>query len=250
MSPAPIRFVLFDYGNTLVPYGRREAGVLDGVLADAVARWVPGVEAASFRGAVGRVKEGLIRGALESGDEVGNGELALALARAAGAPRDPPGMAADLEARVASSFVEVLRLPPDVLPVLDELAARYTLGLLSNWYLPAPLHRSLENFGIRGRLAAAVVSGEIGRVKPHRSAFEALLRPLGADPAECAFVGDNLHADIGGAAALGMRTVHTREWLEGALAHDARPGGGPARPDAVIDRLVDLPAALEALEAA
>jgi putative hydrolase of the HAD superfamily len=250
VSRAPIRFVLFDYGNTLVPYGRREAAVLDGVLADAVARWISGVDAATFRGEVGRVKESLIRGALESGDEVGNGELALALARAAGAPGAPPGMAADLEARVAASFVEVLRLPPDVLPVLDALAPRYTLGLLSNWYLPAPLHRSLEIFGIRGRLAAAVVSGEIGRVKPHRSAFEALLGPLGADPGECAFVGDNLHADIEGAAALGMRTVHTREWLEDALGLDAHPGGASAAPDAVIDRLVDLPAALEALEAA
>lgn len=249
MSRGRIRFVLFDYGNTLVPYGRREAAVLDRVLADAVARWIPGVEAAAFAGAVGRVKNGLIRGALRSGEEVANGDLALALAREAGAPAAPPGMAADLEARVSRAFVDVLRLPPDVLPVLDSIKNRYTLGLLSNWYLPAPLHRSLEAFGIRSRLAAAVVSGEIGRVKPHRSAFEALLRPLGASPGECAFVGDNLHADIEGAAALGMRTIHTREWIGGALDGDAGASGSAA-PDRVIDRLADLPSVLEGMEAA
>src|SRR5258706_2065338 len=91
------------------------------------------------------------------------------------------------------------------------LAARHRLGLVSNYYLPGPLRRSLERFGIAGRLGAAVVSGEIGWVKPRPEPFREALRLLGADPGECVFVGDNLHADVGGAAALGMRTVHLRE---------------------------------------
>lgn len=248
MSRARLRFVLFDYGNTLVPYGRREAAVLDREVAACVARWIPGVVAEAFLPVVGRVKEDLIAGALESGVEVRNADLARALARSAGSgDAVPPGMEEDLERSVAAAFVDVLTLPPDVLPVLDGLRRRFTLGLLSNYYLPAPLHRSLEAFGIRERLAAAVVSGEIGLVKPHPGAFEALLGALDASPGECAFVGDNLRADIAGAAAMGMRTVHTVEFAAGALPGDvpgAAPGGGP---DRVVERLADLPAALEGL---
>ncbi len=245
-----LRFVIFDYGNTLVPYGREEAGELDRVLADALARWFPGTDPEALRPSVGRVKEGLLRGAAASGREVTNAEFVGALARAAGGDGVPPGMEEDLERRAGEAFLRSLRLPPGVVPLLDSLSRRWTLGLLSNFYLPAPLHRSLEDFGIRRRLAAAVVSGEIGRVKPHPEAFRALLRPLGAAPEECVFVGDNLRADVAGAAALGMRTVHTREWLAGALLLDAEEADAGVRPDRVVDRLADLPAALESLDPA
>ena len=195
------------------------------------------------------MKEELIRGTRATGREVSNADLARALARAAGAREVPPGLEEELEARVEEAFVRTLRLPPDTLPVLDALAPRYRLGLVSNYYLPRPLVRSLERFGIRGRLAAAVVSGEVGWVKPRPEPFREALRVLGAGPEECIFVGDNLHADVGGASALGMRTVLTREWLADALPADRADAGGDgdARPDAVIERLADLPAAVEAL---
>ena len=118
---------------------------------------------------------------------------------------------------------------------------------MSNWYLPRPLHLSLERLGIRPHLAAAVVSAEVGFAKPRPEPFLAALRALGADPAECVFVGDNPAADVAGAAALGMRTVLTREWHADALASDLPEGAAHPAPDRVVDRLADLPAALDSL---
>jgi putative hydrolase of the HAD superfamily len=242
------RFVLFDYGNTLVPYGMREAAEVDRVLAVAVARRVPGADASRLLPEVARVRDALIRGTRTTGREVTSADLTRALAAAAGAGEPPPGLEAELEAGAGEAFVACLRLPPDTLPVLDALAARYRLGVVSNYYLPRPLLHSLERLGIAARLEAAVVSGEVGWVKPRPEPFREALRRLGAEPAECIFVGDNLHADVGGAGALGMRTVHTREWIGGALALDLADQEGGGRPDAVIERLAELPAALEAME--
>jgi putative hydrolase of the HAD superfamily len=240
----PARFVLFDYGNTLVPYGRREAEAVDRVVADSVARRVPGLDPGAFTAAASRVKDDLIRGARLSGREVTNGEYCRALAAAAGLRGEPAGLAGELEERVGEAFVRVLRLPPDTLPVLDALAGSHRLGLVSNYYLPGPLRRSLDRFGITPRLGAAVISGEVGWVKPRPEPFLEALRILGAEPGECIFVGDNLDADVGGAAALGMRTVHVREWLDGALEADRAHG---PRPDRVVGRLSDLPEAVASL---
>ncbi len=244
----PLRYVLFDYGNTLVPYGRTEAGAVDRVVAEAVARRAPGLDPGGFAAAAARVKDDLIRGTRATGREVANADFARALAAAAGLPRVPPGLAEELEERVGEAFVRVLRLPPDTLPVLDALGERHRLGLVSNYYLPGPLRRSLERFGIARRLGASVVSGEVGWVKPRPEPFREVLRLLGAEPGECVFVGDNLHADVGGASALGMRTVHLREWLGDALPVDLGDEDRGPRPDRVVDRLADLPAAVASLE--
>lgn len=242
------RFVLFDYGNTLVPWGTRESAAVDRVVARTVAARVPGLDAASFEGRAAGVRDALIRGTRATGREVANEEFAAALAREAGIGAAPPGLAAALEERVGEAFVGALRLPPDTLPVLDALREGRRLGLVSNYYLPRPLHLSLDRLGIRPRLSAAVVSGEVGFVKPRPEPFLAALELLGADPRECVFVGDNPSADVAGAAALGMRTVLTREWHATALPADRDPGEGAApAPDRVVDRLADLPAALDAL---
>jgi HAD superfamily hydrolase (TIGR01509 family) len=243
----PARFILFDYGNTLVPFGCGEAAVVDRVVAEAVARRVPGLEPAAFVPEACRVKDRLLRRVRETGREVTNGEYCLALAAAAGLPGDPGDLSRELEERVGEAFVRVLRLPPDTIPVLDALGDAHRLGLVSNYYLPGPLRRSLDRFGISGRLDAAVVSAEVGWAKPRPEPFLEVLRLLGAEPRECIFVGDNLHADVGGASALGMRTVHVREWLGGALPSDVDDAYGGPRPDRVVDRLADLPRAVASL---
>jgi putative hydrolase of the HAD superfamily len=241
------RFVLFDYGNTLVPFGRAEAGIVGRAAAEAVTERVQGIDPAAFARRADRVRDDLIRATRVTGREVTNAEFARALAVEAGLPDAPRGFEEELEARVGEAFVRVLRLPPDTLPVLDALSARRRLGLVSNFYLPRPLRRSLDRLGIRPRLSAAVISAEVGWVKPRPEPFLAALDALDADPRDCVFVGDNPAADVAGAAALGMRTVLTREWHGGALAADLEDAGGGPGPDLVVERLADLPAALETL---
>lgn len=240
-------FVLFDYGNTLVPYGRAEAAAVERAAADAVAARVPHLDPVSFAARAARVRDELILGTRRTGREVTNAEFARALSLEAGLDGTPDGLEGELEACVGEAFVRVLRLPPDTLPVLDALAARHRLGLVSNYYLARPLRRSLDRLGIRSRLAAAVVSAEVGWVKPRPEPFLAALAALEAEPARCVFVGDNPAADVAGAAALGMRTVLSREWHAQALPSDREDAAAGPPPDVVVDRLADLPAALETL---
>jgi HAD superfamily hydrolase (TIGR01458 family) len=72
--------------------------------------------------------------------------------------------------------------------------------------------------------------------KPSAPYFEAALEALEADPEHAWMVGDDVDADIGGAAALGMHTILVRT---GKFRDDA--GAWSASPEAVVDSIVDVP---------
>src|SRR5215831_5709769 len=76
--------------------------------------------------------------------------------------------------------------------------------------------------------------------KPSASYFEAALEALDADPERAWMVGDDVDADIGGAAALGMHTILVRT---GKFRDDA--GAWSAQPEAVLDSIADVPGFLE-----
>jgi HAD superfamily hydrolase (TIGR01458 family) len=76
--------------------------------------------------------------------------------------------------------------------------------------------------------------------KPSRSYFEAALAAVDADPERAWMIGDDVDSDIGGAAALGMRTILVRT---GKFRDEA--GAWSASPDAVLDSIADVAAFLE-----
>jgi HAD superfamily hydrolase (TIGR01458 family) len=78
--------------------------------------------------------------------------------------------------------------------------------------------------------------------KPSAAYFEAALEALDADPERTWMVGDDVDADVGGAAALGMRTILVRT---GKFRSDA--GAWSAEPDAVLDSIADVPTFLESV---
>jgi HAD superfamily hydrolase (TIGR01458 family) len=86
--------------------------------------------------------------------------------------------------------------------------------------------------------AAATTATVLG--KPSASYFEAALEELDADPPQAWMVGDDVDVDIGGAAALGMRTILVRT---GKFRDDA--GAWSVSPDAVVDSIADVPAWFE-----
>jgi putative hydrolase of the HAD superfamily len=106
--------------------------------------------------------------------------------------------------------------------LLESLRARgLKLGLVSNAFDPPwLLHRDLERMGVAERLDTAVFSSELGRRKPDPAIFERALEALGVEAGRALFVGDSLVADVGGAAALGMRTVQAL-WFRADDAPDA-----------------------------
>lgn len=81
------------------------------------------------------------------------------------------------------------------------------LGIVSNAFdPPALLHRDLERLGVAERVDAAVFASDVGWRKPHPAIFERALELLEVSAERTLFVGDSLGGDLGGAAALGMRT--------------------------------------------
>jgi HAD superfamily hydrolase (TIGR01549 family) len=117
----------------------------------------------------------------------------------------------------------------DALPALAALrAGNLHIGLVSNG------QRDLDEFARHHRLDVDVCIGSMrhGRVKPHRSIFEAALAALDSAPDEAAMVGDSYADDIEGARALGMRAILVD-----------RDGLHEDEPDR-IDTLLALPAAL------
>jgi HAD superfamily hydrolase (TIGR01662 family) len=117
----------------------------------------------------------------------------------------------------------------DTLPALAALREHgLRIGLVSNG------QRDLDEFARHHGLDVDVCIGSLkhGRVKPHRSIFEAALAALGTAPSDAAMVGDSYADDIEGARALGMRAI--------LLDRDGLHPGEPDR----IDTLLALPAAL------
>ncbi len=117
----------------------------------------------------------------------------------------------------------------DALPTLAVLRdAGLRIGLVSNG------QRDLQEFALHHHLDvdACVGSFSHGRVKPHRSIFDAALAALDARPAEAAMVGDSYADDIEGARALGIRAI--------LLDRDGLQEDESDR----IDTLLALPAAL------
>ncbi len=117
----------------------------------------------------------------------------------------------------------------DALPTLDVLRRHgLRIGLVSNG------QRDLDGFALHHRLSVDVCVGSWrhGRVKPHRSIFEAALAALDVTPFESAMIGDSYADDIEGARALGMRAI--------LLDRDGLHEGEPDR----IDTLLALPAVL------
>lgn len=131
--------------------------------------------------------------------------------------------------------------------VLTSLSVEYQLGVCSNFTHAATARAILRDAAFEGFMSAIVISEEVGIRKPRREIFQAVVDRLGLDANEILHVGDNLAADVAGAAALGMRTV----WLTRCVADPERamkdyPG---PRPDFALEDLLDLPVLVARLSA-
>ena len=98
---------------------------------------------------------------------------------------------------------EDIELFPDVEPTLDQLAAHFKLGLLSNG------NSYPEGCGLEGRFAFVIFSQDVQVRKPDRRVFEIAARKAGCPLDELLHVGDSLQNDVAGANAAGAQSV----WL-------------------------------------
>ncbi len=91
--------------------------------------------------------------------------------------------------------------------VLGRMAERVALGLCSNFSHTPTALGVLEEARLLRFFDQPVVSVDLGIRKPRREIFDETLERLGVDASEAIHVGDNLGADVAGAAPLGIRTV-------------------------------------------
>jgi putative hydrolase of the HAD superfamily len=240
-----VRAVLFDFGHTLVDFARTEDALRDAysLIRDRLASWVedrapPEVDELVERIA-GAVDEMVGRSYMERRLEELD-QVAL-FAEAFGAlgyelPRELLHEVVELD---HDSFSNSLVATEETLDTLARLAKTgVRLGVVSNVSLfPHKMRADLDALGIGEHLSAAVFSSEVGVRKPDPRIFRRALDQIGAEPAHAVFVGDRINDDIVGARAVGMRTILTRQFRQ--------EDPGDVAPDAVVERLAEVPAVLE-----
>ena len=124
---------------------------------------------------------------------------------------------------------------PEAQGVLQSIRSKgVRTALISNVGSTSPnvYRRFLNREGLSSELEFLTFSNEIASAKPAAKMFIHTLEQLGVDPDNAIHVGDNLHADVGGAKDAGMSTV----WIQG---HDDREPR--VEPDYTISGLAELP---------
>jgi HAD superfamily hydrolase (TIGR01549 family) len=233
-----VRVVVFDYGNTLIEFGRRQIDHCDGALGSAVRRLFGPFDTARFD----TIREENRMGPYRNGyRESRLPELTRQLVETLfQRPATDAQIDELVEVRFAA-FVECIAAEAETHQVLERLKEKHRLALLSNYPCGRSIRASLSATGLDQYLSAVVVSGDVGFVKPHPTTYRSVLDQLGAGPAEALFVGDNWLADVQGAKRAGLPCVHMRRWVP---PEHFEPQPSDHAPDATIRHLDELPGLL------
>lgn len=147
-----------------------------------------------------------------------------------------------LSERLTELHMELLRKQVRTLghhaEFLARLRGRVRVGVCSNFSHSPTAFAVLEEAGLRWLVDAVLVSDAVGYRKPRPEIFLATLGALGSAPEQTLHVGDNLAADVAGAAALGMRTAWLTRRIERPEQALAKHTGPP--PDYVVSDLREI----------
>src|SRR6516225_10150213 len=135
-------------------------------------------------------------------------------------------LAAELNSIYLKHRFANIELYPDVLPLLDSIAGRYVLGLISNG------NGYPERCGLQGRFAFVILAQNVRVEKPDPAIFQQACREACCSPEQLMHIGDSLAADVEGARRAGAVSV----WLN----RDRIPNHTDIRPDHEIHSLIEL----------
>ncbi|HEV2753093.1 MAG TPA: HAD family hydrolase [Solirubrobacteraceae bacterium] len=133
----------------------------------------------------------------------------------------PPAAAALGHEEVRAALLGALRFEafPEVAGVLGDLrAGGHPIVVVSNW--DVSLHDVLGATGLAPLVDATITSAEEGVAKPAPELFHRALARIGRDPHQAVHAGDDVEADVAGAAGAGIAAVLVDR--EGGL--EAPPG--------------------------
>jgi putative hydrolase of the HAD superfamily len=232
-----IHGVIFDYGGTIDTNSRHWAEVLWG---EYEARRVP-VTKAQFREAYVFAERALAKYPFIQPHhnflEVLRIKVKLqmeylALQRAL--PLEECSLEADAEAVAQACYQYVLRVLEVTRPVVAELAERYKLVLVSNFY--GNIQTILRDFRLDAYFADIVESSVVGVRKPDPAIYRLGVEAMGLPAGEVLVVGDSFSKDVVPAKQAGCHVA----WLQG------EGWGGEetdeSLPDVIINTLASLPA--------
>ena len=150
--------------------------------------------------------------------------------------RDTDVEPATLAAAYRREIADALAPVPDVEPFVRRLSAEYRVGLLTNGPTRAQRDK-LTTLGWSDLFDVALVTGDLDAGKPRAAAFDALLDALESAPEETAYVGDDVDADIAGAADAGLTPIQVL--YEGGPEPSPRAADHLPR-DELVTRLPEL----------
>lgn len=202
--------VLFDLGNTLAAYYRRDE--MAPILERAIARTLAHLRAA---GLASMAHEAAMARAVAENREAADCRctpLAERLARIFELPHEAKEkLGESLCETFLGPVFEIGKVYDDTHAALELLRSLgYRTAVVSNspWGSPASLWRKeLKRLGIAGLVDVVVLCGDVGWRKPSPRIFDHARKRLGVPSAQCVFVGDDLEWDVAGSAAAGMRPV-------------------------------------------
>lgn len=90
---------------------------------------------------------------------------------------------------------------------LRELAARYPMGIVSNFKVAGGVEELIERLGLGEHFQFIVNSASFGWRKPHPSIYRHALDLAGVRGNQAVFIGDDVEGDCCGPQQAGMRTV-------------------------------------------
>ncbi len=219
--------VLLDADNTLFDFRRAERQALQETLEQAFEGPVAAEVIAAYLRINERLWKELEQGRIDQATlKIERFRLLLEQMKLRGDPR-----------AIAATYVERLGRQGILLPhareVLEELAARLPLALLTNG-ISAVQRGRIERSGIGGFFRAVVISEEVGLAKPDPRIFRLAVDGMGLSAGEVLCVGDSPASDIRGGRLAGLDTCWVR-----TPGEEYPPGEPP--PDYRIDDLRELP---------
>lgn len=226
--------VIFDYGNTLIEFGRKQLDINHEAIAETLEALFGDCDKERLK----LIRDRQILAPYQNGyrENVFTeicGELIRVLYDKTA---DDEGIQKLTAARY-DAFIGCISLPDGVRELLNRLSGRFRLALLSNYPCGTSIRDSLDKVGLTAMFESIVVSGDIGFVKPHPRPFEVLLESLNVSSSECVLIGDNWLADIQGAKRIGMKAIHTTQY---SSYERFEPRDGDHEPDARIAHIEEL----------
>jgi HAD superfamily hydrolase (TIGR01549 family) len=135
----------------------------------------------------------------------------------------PPGLVQQLLETHRRELAKAAEFPAHHRPLLEKLARRYRLAVVSNFdYTPTAL-QILNAAGVVHLFDAIVVSDAVGWRKPRREIFDVALEKLHVNAGDALFVGDRADIDVVGAQRLGIDVAWINPGREPLPAEVAPP---------------------------